>query len=99
MGGDLWGEVSPFITVPSTPPIRHLLWHLPLHYLERAREALEAAKSFHALNSRSLLIDASPRAQPRAKQLAEALGSDYLAMPQADARGIQQAVKPSLATR
>ena len=60
-------------------------------------EALAAAASFQSLNSRSLLIDSSPRAQQRARDLAEALGSAYLVMPQADARRIQQAVQPALA--
>ena len=61
-------------------------------------EALAAAASFQSLNSRSLLIDSSPRAQQRARDLAEALGSAYLVMPQADARRIQQAVQPAMAT-
>ena len=61
---------------------------------QRAKEeAMAAAKQFRALNSRALVIDASPRAQEKARELAAALGGRYLAMPQADAQGLRNMVR------
>ena len=61
---------------------------------QRAKEeAMTAAKHFRALNSRALVIDASPRAQQKARELADALGGQYLAMPQADAAGMRNIVR------
>lgn len=61
---------------------------------QRAKnEAMTAAKQFRALNSRALVIDASPRTQQKARELAQALGGQYLAMPQADAEGLRNIVR------
>ena len=61
---------------------------------QRAKEeAMMAAKHFRALNSRALVIDASPRTQQKARELADALGGQYLAMPQADAQGMRNIVR------
>ena len=61
---------------------------------QRAKEeAMTAAKQFKALKSRALVINASPRAQQKARELADALGGQYLAMPQADAKGLRNIVQ------
>lgn len=61
-----------------------------------AKEDVEAAaRSFRMRGLRALVIDSSPRAQPKARELADALGSQYLAMPSANARGLHDAVAVS----
>ena len=56
---------------------------------ERAMaDAQAVARQLRAASIRSLLIDSSPRAQPAARTLAEALGAEYVALPHADARVI-----------
>jgi magnesium chelatase subunit D len=40
-----------------------------------------------------VLIDTSPRPQPLAAQLAEAMGARYLALPHADALAVSAAVR------
>ena len=57
-------------------------------------DALAAAKRFQAQGCRALIIDASPRAQPRARELATALGGDYLLMPRAEASSLRNIVSP-----
>lgn len=58
-------------------------------------EALRIARKFAAMGYRALVIDASPRAQPRAQELAGALGGDYLLMPRADASLLRDIVSPA----
>lgn len=58
-------------------------------------EALAAADQLRARGFASLLIDTSPRRQPKASHLAARMGADYLALPQADARTLAAAITPS----
>ena len=57
-------------------------------------EALAAADQLRARGFASLIIDTSPRPQPKASQLAQRMGADYLALPQADARTLAAAITP-----
>jgi len=57
-------------------------------------DALSAAKRFEQLTSRTLLIDSSPRASSRARELASALNGNYLAMPHASATGLRDVLLP-----
>jgi magnesium chelatase subunit D len=57
-------------------------------------DALTAAKRFQQLTSRTLLIDSSPRASTRARELASALNGNYLAMPHASATGLRDVLLP-----
>jgi magnesium chelatase subunit D len=60
----------------------------------RAREdALGAAKSLRATGSATVVIDTAPRAQPLARDLADACGARYLALPHAQAEAISGAVR------
>ena len=59
-----------------------------------SEDALAAAKRFQAQGCRALVIDASPRAQPRGRELATALGGDYLLMPRAEASSLRNIVSP-----
>jgi magnesium chelatase subunit D len=60
---------------------------------ERATaDALTAAANLASRNVTSLVIDTSPRAQSRAKRLAEALDARYVAMPHADAKRLKGAI-------
>lgn len=60
---------------------------------ERATaDALTAAASLASRQISSIVIDTSPRAQSRAKRVAESLGARYLAMPHADAKRLKGAV-------
>ncbi len=56
------------------------------------QDALAAARRLRALGGHTLLIDTSPRAEPAALALALAMGARYLALPQADARTLSNAV-------
>lgn len=56
-------------------------------------EALEAAKMIRSLGQTALLIDTSPRPQPRAEHLADAMGAQYLPLPMAGAQSVSNAVK------
>ncbi len=58
-----------------------------------------AAKALRASGIASLLIDTSPRPQPRARKLAEDLGARYLPLPAADAQKMSRAVKAEIASR
>jgi magnesium chelatase subunit D len=55
-------------------------------------DAFIAARSLRDTAARCLVIDTSPRAQTRARQLAEQLDAVYLAMPHADAGRLKTAV-------
>jgi len=57
-------------------------------------DVLIAAKRFQQLTSRTLLIDSSPRASSRARELASALNGNYLAMPHASATGLRDVLLP-----
>jgi magnesium chelatase subunit D len=57
-------------------------------------EALAAAKGFGQLGSRTLLIDSSPRPNPKARELAGALEGTYLPMPHASATGLRDVLIP-----
>ena len=57
-------------------------------------EAMAAAKGFGQLGSRTLLIDSSPRPNPKARELAGALEGTYLPMPHASATGLRDVLIP-----
>ena len=57
-------------------------------------EAMAAAKGFCQLGSRTLLIDSSPRPNPKARELAGALEGTYLPMPHASATGLRDVLIP-----
>ena len=59
---------------------------------ESMRDALDAAAQFRASNLASVLIDTSPRPEPMARRVAEAMGSRYVPLPVLDARAIAGAV-------
>ena len=59
---------------------------------ESMRDALDAASQFRASNLSSVLIDTSPRPEPMARRVAEALGARYVPLPVVDARAIAGAV-------
>jgi magnesium chelatase subunit D len=56
-------------------------------------EAQSAAKLWRSFGYRTLLVDNSNRPEPRAGQLADAMGALYLALPRANAELITQAVR------
>ncbi|MBC7563307.1 MAG: magnesium chelatase subunit D [Gemmatimonadaceae bacterium] len=60
--------------------------------VESMRDALDAASQFRASNLSSVLIDTSPRPEPMARRVAEALGARYVPLPVVDARAIAGAV-------
>jgi magnesium chelatase subunit D len=60
-------------------------------------DALAAARGFRLAGLSAVLIDTSPRPQPAAAQLAEAMGARYLALPHADARAVSAAVRVAMA--
>lgn len=57
-------------------------------------EALQAAAALQRDGYESLLIDTSPRPQPKASALAARMGARYLALPRADARRLAAAIMP-----
>jgi magnesium chelatase subunit D len=59
---------------------------------ESMRDALDAAATFRTNGISAILIDTSPRPEPMAKRVAEALGARYLPLPVVDARAIAGAV-------
>jgi len=59
-------------------------------------DATNAARALKASGTRCLLIDTSPRPQPRARKLAEDLGARYLPLPAAQAQRLSAAVKAEL---
>ncbi len=56
-------------------------------------DAIASANALRAIGLRSLLIDTAPQPDPRAADLATAMGAIYLALPQMDAGLISSAVK------
>lgn len=60
------------------------------------RDALLAARALRAREVPTLLIDSAPTPHQAARRLAEELRARYLALPQADARLLQQAVRTGL---
>ncbi len=58
-----------------------------------ADDARRAARRLAEAGVSALLVDTSPRPQPRARELAEALRGRYLALPRADAASLNQAVR------
>ena len=58
-------------------------------------DALASADALHRDGFESLLIDTSPRPQPKASILAARMGARYLALPQADARRLAAAIVPA----
>ena len=59
-------------------------------------DAVSAAQQLRATGTRCLLIDTSPRPQPRARKLADDLGARYLPLPAAQAQKLSAAVKAEL---
>ena len=59
---------------------------------ESMRDALDAAVQFRASNLAAVLIDTSPRPEPMARRIADALGARYVPLPVVDARAIAGAV-------
>ena len=57
-------------------------------------DALASAQALHRDGFESLLIDTSPRPQPKAAHLASQMGARYLALPHADARKLASAIMP-----
>ncbi len=63
------------------------------------QDASAIAKHVRARSIASLLVDTSPRPQPRARKLAEDLGARYLPLPAADAQRVSKALKAEIAAR
>jgi len=59
---------------------------------ESMRDVLDAAAQFRASGLAAVLIDTSPRPEPMARRVAEALGGRYVPLPVVDARAIAGAV-------
>ncbi|ABM62385.1 magnesium chelatase subunit D [Halorhodospira halophila] len=57
------------------------------------QEATEAARAIRVMGIRALVVDTSPRPRPMGRELAEAMGADYLPLPRADASSISSAVQ------
>ncbi len=60
---------------------------------QAGKDAKAAAQHLRHSQCKSIVIDTSPRAQHRAKTLAAALNARYVALPQADANRLKQAVQ------
>lgn len=60
-------------------------------------EALSAARLARAESLTALVVDTSPRPQPQARAIAEAMAARYLPLPQADGRVLSQAARTLLA--
>jgi magnesium chelatase subunit D len=58
-----------------------------------AEEALASARAGRAAQVKALLVDTSPHPQPRARELAQAMGALYLPLPYADAATLSDAVQ------
>ena len=59
---------------------------------ESMRDVLDAAAKFRQSNLSAVLIDTSPRPEPMARRVAEAIGARYVPLPVVDARAIAGAV-------
>ncbi len=57
------------------------------------QDAQEAARGVRIAGIRALVVDTSPRPRPMGKELADAMGADYLPLPRADASSISSAVQ------
>ena len=55
-------------------------------------DALEAAKRLRVAGLPAILVDTSPRGNPKAEELAQAMDAPYLALPQADSARLRNAV-------
>ena len=55
---------------------------------ESMRDALDAAAQFRASNLSAVVIDTSPRPEPMARRIADAMGARYVPLPVVDARAI-----------
>jgi magnesium chelatase subunit D len=65
---------------------------------DRARagaDALASARLLRQTGHAALLIDTSPQAQPRARELADGMGATYLPLPYAGAAAVSAAVQAS----
>ena len=60
---------------------------------QAATDALAAATEMRLRGFSTLLVDTSPQAQAAAKNLAQAMGAQYLALPYAGANSLNQAVR------
>ena len=60
---------------------------------QAAADALAAATEMRLRGFSTLLVDTSPQAQEAAKNLAQAMGAQYLALPYAGANSLNQAVR------
>ncbi len=60
--------------------------------VESMRDALDASAQFRLANLAAVLIDTSPRPEPMARKIADALGARYVPLPVVDARAIAGAV-------
>lgn len=60
-------------------------------------DALKAARLLRAEGFRALLVDTSRRPRPRARELADAMGADYVPLPFADAAKISATVRSNVA--
>lgn len=60
---------------------------------QAATDALAAATEMRLRGFNTLLVDTSPQAQDAAKNLAQAMGAQYLALPYAGANSLNQAVR------
>lgn len=61
---------------------------------ERAEtDSLAAAAAWRGAGLATLLVDTSPRPEPRARTLADAMGARYLPLPRADAEGLARAIR------
>ena len=56
-------------------------------------EALAAGNAFGALHLSALLVDTSPRPQPEARRIAEAMRARYLPLPMANSQRLQRAAQ------
>jgi magnesium chelatase subunit D len=59
-------------------------------------DALVVARAIRARGIACAFVDTSPRGEPAARRVAEALGARYVALPAADARAIAGAVRHAL---
>jgi magnesium chelatase subunit D len=59
---------------------------------QAGEDALAAAKRFAQSGTQAVVIDISARSQPEAAAIAAAMRARYLALPRADARGVERAV-------
>ena len=55
--------------------------------------ALAAARALSVSPANALIIDTAQRPQPRAKELADALRGAYIALPKADAKTLNRAIR------